>query len=204
MATYKNGSQVSSQIAEALRSHDGVEVLWWRHNLATGPSFIRELKLGTPRSQPLADDLVVLTSTGATVTHGHGHWMSYRAVSRAELAKAHPRCEACKGTGIKTLSHFESRIDFVCSCTGGKSYERAHLGTLREVRLDRFEVVAVEKTYEHQHDGEVLARFDNAEAAATRAAEIATHPRFQPGFWVGGPTYRVGVRVKEIPLPEWA
>lgn len=206
MFTYKNRQAVNAQVAEALKTHQSVEVLWWKHDLAKIQSFIREVKLGTPRSQPLADeDFVVLTSTGETVTHGHGYWMSYRAVSRGEISKAHPRCRFCRGTGVATLSHFESRSDNVCSCVSGRSYWGIEFGTLKEVRLDRWEVAVFtgDRGWGEER-AELIGRYTSAEAAEAEVEKRRREPRFQPGsrYYSGrGPV--VGVRVVERPLPAW-
>lgn len=124
------------QIVEGLLTHSAVRVLWWRHDLAKAASFIRELKLEFPHQSPLdQDDLVVLSSTGESVTHGHGRWMSYSAASRAELDRAHPLCAYCEGTGVAKLSHFESSSNHVCSCTSGGSYWSSDHGRLTEVAI---------------------------------------------------------------------
>ncbi len=207
MATYKNGQPANLRIVEFLISHQSVEVLWWRHDLASGPSFIREMKLGAQRKQPLADDdFVVLSSTGKSSGSEHGHWMLYQAVRLAGLAKAHPKCVFCRGTGVATLSHFESRSDHVCSCTGGRSYWVSYFGTLREVGLDRYHVVVVTADRGWgEEQAELIGKFTSPEDAEIEAEKRRQEPRFQPGsrYYSGrGPV--VGVRVVERPLPDWA
>ena len=208
MATYKDGRQVNARIVEGLIANQSVEILWWRHNLATGPSFIRELHFGSSREAPLLDEsnVVVLSETGKRSGSEHGHWMVYHAASRAQLAKAHPRCEACHGTGVQTLLHFESRTDFVCSCVHGRVYYRAHHRTLREVKLDRYEVVVVTAGRGWgEEQAELIGKFLSAEAAGAEAEKRRREPRFQPGsrYYSGhGPV--VAVRVEERELPEWA
>lgn len=207
MATYKNGSPVNHQVTEVLKTHHSVSVLWWRHDLAKMSSFIREVKPGNQRQQPLADDdFVVLSSTGEVVTHGHGRWVSYRAVGRVELAKAHPKCAFCRGTGIATLAHFESRSDHVCSCTGGRFYWVSHFGTLWEVRLDRYEVVVVTADRGRgEEQAELLGKFISVAEAKAEAEKRRREPRFQPGSrWYSGRGPVVAVRVVERPLPNWA
>jgi len=207
MATYANGTQVSEKVVDALRRHIGVQVLWWRHNLATGPSFIREMKPSTPRQLVLPDDdFVVLTSTGKEITYGHGHWMSYSAVDRAVLARAHPRCQSCRGTGVHALSYFENRTEYICTCVHERAYLRAHLGILREVRLDRYEVVVVTADRGWgEEEAELIGKFTSREAAEAEAQKRRRESRFQSGsryYYGRGPV--VVVRVIERPMPEWA
>jgi hypothetical protein len=110
------------KVVEALLTHSDVKVLWWHHNPATGPGFISEMKLGSPRQTPLAiDDLVVLASTGETVNRGHGRWVSYSTSSRSLLDRAHPRCESCRGTGRHSFVHLDKDGEHVCHCVRGMS-----------------------------------------------------------------------------------
>lgn len=150
------------------------------------------------------DDYVVLSRTGESVTHGHGTWVMYWAVSKSELVPAHPRCQACNGTGVMTLFSCGRTSDNVCTCTWGRSYERFHHNTLKTVRLDRFEVVEWNETHGREHFGAVLARYVSTEEAELCAAKLRKEDRFQPGCHMAYFTYSVGVRVREMPLPEWA
>lgn len=205
-AAYKNGHPVNVKVVEGLRTHHSVKILWWRHSLNKS-SFIRERYLECERQAPLTtDDFVVLTSTGAKTNNGHGYWMSYRTVSRAELSNAHPRCQACQGAGVHTLSYFGNTTDYTCSCLGGMSYTRIHLGSLREVRLDRYEVVvATADRGWGEEIAELIGKFTSNEAAETEAQKRRAEPRFYPGTrYYSGRSRVVGVRVVERPLPSWA
>lgn len=139
MATYKDGRPANPQIVEALTTHHSVSVLWWRHNLAKGPSFIRDLKREALRQKPIDDDMVILASTSDQSSGSeHGRWMDYFTVSKAVLTKAHPRCVLCRGTGVATFSYSGNRRrENICGCVHGLDYWGVEHGTLKQVRLDR-------------------------------------------------------------------
>lgn len=211
MATYKDGRPANSQIVEALTTHHYVKVLWWRHNLAKGPSFIRDLERETPRRQFLLDesDMVVVCRTADRPSRSeHGHWMEYFVVSRIVLQNAHPRCILCKGTGVATFLYSGDRHnENICSCVHGSDYWGVEHGTLKQVRLDCWEVVVIaHPRYSPGREGirEIIGSFTSFEAAETEAVKRRGEDRFRPGSEYYWGEVVVGVRVREIPLPPWA
>ena len=212
MATNKNGKAVNSVIVEALRYNVCVEVLWWRHNIAKGPGFIREMNPSTPREIPWKDDnfVVLCSSTSERVSHGHGHWMNYSAVTRTVLLMAHPKCDGCKGTGVQSLGYFSGKYlwdEFVCLCVNGSVYFRAHNQTLREVQLDRYHVVVMVDTGNPEHpedEVETIGKYTSVQFAEVEAEKRCLEERFKTGSLSYRQGRVIGVRVVERPLPEWA
>lgn len=194
------------RIVAGLLAHNGVEVLWWRHNLAHGQSFIREFNLGSPRREPLEEsDLVVLSSSGRSCSSEHGSWVNYSDASRVQLDRAHSRCKMCLGTGVSGSYHFGHMTDTVCSCVYGRSYYGLDSSrTFREVKLDRWHVVVVGTSAYSKGELvlELLEKCVSPEAAEVVAEKWRKH--YSAGSNYGYGRTSTGVKVREEPFPSWA